>query len=110
MTQEDIKKIRKDFPWFNNNPKLCYLDNSATSLKPKCVIDAIVEYYEKFSCNPHNTDSLFTYNFMLLSKADKSSVFVNYVTHIINLGSNSSYRLALNLQQNIASKTIHLSF
>ena len=74
MTQEDIKKIRKNFPWFNNNPKLCYLDNSATSLKPKCVIDAIVEYYEKFSCNPHNTDSLFTYS--LHTKINKSRQLV----------------------------------
>lgn len=47
----DTKKIKKDFPIFKNIPNLVYLDSTATSLKPKIVIDKIVEYYEKYSGN-----------------------------------------------------------
>lgn len=45
---------REDFPMLKND--LIYLDNSATSLKPKCVIDKITEYYEYYSANAHRGD------------------------------------------------------
>jgi len=44
--------IRKDFPILKNR-KLVYLDSSATSLKPKCVIDAIDGYNSQYSANVH---------------------------------------------------------
>lgn len=47
----DVDKIKKDFPIFQNDPSLVYLDSSATSLKPKIVIDKLIEYYEKYSAN-----------------------------------------------------------
>lgn len=43
--------IKKDFPIFDNNPSLIYLDSTATSLKPKSVIDKLVEYYSSYSAN-----------------------------------------------------------
>ncbi len=52
--------LKKQFPWFSNNPDYVYMDSGATTLKPKCVIDSIVNYYEKWGTNPHNTDSSFT--------------------------------------------------
>ena len=55
----DISKIRKDFPILTrtmSNKPLVYLDNGATSLKPKCVIDKMTEYYEKYSANAHRGD------------------------------------------------------
>ncbi len=52
----DIDKIRNDFPMFNNNPDLVYLDSAATSLKPQCVIDAIVNFYSKHTSNVHRGD------------------------------------------------------
>ena len=42
---------RDDFPAIDNN--LIYFDNSATSLKPKCVIDKMIEYYSKYTSNIH---------------------------------------------------------
>ena len=45
---------REDFPALND--KLIYFDNSATSLKPKCVIDKMVEYYSKYTSNIHRGD------------------------------------------------------
>ena len=45
---------REDFPALDE--KLIYFDNSATSLKPKCVIDKMVEYYSKYTSNIHRGD------------------------------------------------------
>ena len=45
---------REDFPMLKQD--IIYLDNGATSLKPKCVIDKIVDYYENYSANAHRGD------------------------------------------------------
>ena len=47
-------KEKNDFPMLNKN--IVYLDNAATSLKPKCVIDKVKEYYEEYSANSHRGD------------------------------------------------------
>lgn len=52
----DVDKIRKDFPMIQNNPDLVYLDSAATSLKPQCVIDAVVDFYAKHTSNVHRGD------------------------------------------------------
>ena len=44
---------RSDFPLLANNPKLVYLDSSATSIKPQVVIDAEQNYYANFGVNIH---------------------------------------------------------
>jgi len=45
---------REDFPMLNQD--IIYFDNGATTLKPKCVIDKTVEYYEKYGANAHRGD------------------------------------------------------
>lgn len=45
---------REDFPALND--KLIYFDNSATSLKPKCVIDKMMDYYSNYTSNIHRGD------------------------------------------------------
>ncbi|MDP2649826.1 MAG: SufS family cysteine desulfurase [bacterium] len=42
---------KKDFPIFNNNKNLVYLDSAATTQKPKVVIDAISEFYQSYNSN-----------------------------------------------------------
>ena len=52
----NLEKIRKDFPILNekvNGNNLVYLDNAATSQKPKEVIESLVNYYEKYNSNVH---------------------------------------------------------
>ncbi|TJX67978.1 cysteine desulfurase [Soehngenia saccharolytica] len=49
-------KIREDFPILEkklNGSRLVYLDNAATTQKPKCVADAISDYYYNHNGNPH---------------------------------------------------------
>lgn len=56
----DVKKVRKDFPMLNGikmqDKPLIYFDNGATSLKPKCVIEKMNEYYFKYCANSHRGD------------------------------------------------------
>lgn len=49
----DINKIREDFYQFNDNPNLAYLDNGASSLKPRQVIDKLDDYYKRLGVNVH---------------------------------------------------------
>ncbi|HEY2164526.1 MAG TPA: SufS family cysteine desulfurase [Gemmatimonadaceae bacterium] len=44
---------RKDFPLLAANPELHYLDSAATSQKPRAVLDAMLDYYERDNANPH---------------------------------------------------------
>jgi cysteine desulfurase/selenocysteine lyase len=52
----DVKKIREDFPILSrkvNGKPLVYLDNGATSQKPKVVLDAINDLYSGYNSNVH---------------------------------------------------------
>ena len=52
----DIEKIRSDFQILKqkvNNKPLIYLDSSATSLTPDCVINEIEKYYKEYRANVH---------------------------------------------------------
>lgn len=45
---------REDFPILKND--LIYFDNGATTLKPKCVIEAMNDYYYNYGANIHRGD------------------------------------------------------
>jgi len=52
----DVDAIREDFPILKtkmNGKPLVYLDSAATSQKPRQVISAISEYYQKYNANIH---------------------------------------------------------
>ncbi len=52
----DTKRIRADFPILarkENGQRLVYLDNAATSQKPRRVLDAITHYYSEHNANVH---------------------------------------------------------
>ena len=56
MNKETVLEIRKEFPYLDEEKmgrKIVYLDNGATSQKPKCVIDALANYYSYQCANPH---------------------------------------------------------
>ncbi|MFK8005661.1 MAG: aminotransferase class V-fold PLP-dependent enzyme [Saprospiraceae bacterium] len=49
----ELKDIKSHFPIFQHHPNLVYLDNAATTQKPKVVIDAISNFYQKENANIH---------------------------------------------------------
>jgi cysteine desulfurase/selenocysteine lyase len=52
----DLQSIRRDFPILQrevHGKPLVYLDNAATSQKPRQVIQALVDYYEQTNANIH---------------------------------------------------------
>ena len=52
----DIQKIREDFPILSRTVygrPLIYLDNGATTQKPRCVVDAIADEYYSVNANVH---------------------------------------------------------
>ena len=63
----DINKIRQQFPMLKKQKTmqgkpLVFLDNSSTTFKPQCVIDAIERYYSDETANAHRGDYDLCYN------------------------------------------------
>tara|TARA_R110001606_G_scaffold98544_1_gene217597 strand:+ start:68758 stop:69972 length:1215 start_codon:yes stop_codon:yes gene_type:complete len=52
----DVNTLRQDFPILDqqvNGKPLVYLDNAATTQKPRAVIEAVDDYYRRFNSNVH---------------------------------------------------------
>lgn len=47
---------REDFKILNQDQKLIYFDNGATTLKPNQVVDSVIDYYTKYTANAHRGD------------------------------------------------------
>ena len=108
----DVEKVRKDFPILHqmvNGKPLIYLDNAATSQKPKNVIDAIETYYREYNSNIHrgvhtlSENATETYESSRLkiknfinANSTKEIVFVRGATEAINLVAQSLGRDSLN--------------
>lgn len=78
----DVEQIRQDFPILHqevNGYPLVYLDNAATTQKPKMVIDAVSRYYELENANVHRgTHHLSAEATRLFEEArQKVSLFMN---------------------------------
>ena len=56
MSALDVTALRRDFPALHqevNGKQLVYLDNAATSQKPRAVLDVLASYYERDNANVH---------------------------------------------------------
>ena len=56
MNNEELNKIREDFPILQREvygKPLIYLDNGATTQKPRCVVEAITDEYYSVNANVH---------------------------------------------------------
>jgi cysteine desulfurase/selenocysteine lyase len=53
----DVERVRKDFPILDRRVRddrpLVYLDSANTSQKPRAVLDAVAEFYERHNANIH---------------------------------------------------------
>jgi cysteine desulfurase / selenocysteine lyase len=97
----DVESVRQDFPILRrtvNGKPLVYLDNAATSQKPRGVIDALVDYYERFNANVHrgvhqlSQEATDAYEAVrrqaarfINASAEEEIVFVRNTTEAINL-------------------------
>jgi cysteine desulfurase/selenocysteine lyase len=113
----DVKKIRNDFPILHqiiNGKPLVYLDNAATSQKPKNVLDAIEKYYREYNSNIHrgvhtlSENATEAYELARLkiknfinARSNKEVIFVRGATEAINLVAQSFGRNSLNKNDEI---------
>lgn len=69
--------IKDDFPMLNKS--IIYFDNAATTFKPKCVINSIVDYYSNYSANAHRGDYDISYevDVMFENTREKVRNFIN---------------------------------
>ena len=112
---------REDFPMLKQD--IIYMDSCATSLKPKCVIDKMTEYYEEYSANAHRGDYDISYkvdqeiaNARNLVKdfinAEKSEeiVFTSGTTESLNMIANGFFKDLLEPEDEILiTKSEHAS-
>ena len=78
----DIQKIREDFPILGREvygKPLVYLDNSATTQKPRCVVEAITDEYYSVNANVHRGVHFLSQQATELHEASRETVrrFVN---------------------------------
>lgn len=101
----DVAKIRKDFPILNQKvggKRLIYLDNAATSQKPRSVIEAMNRFYVEENSNIHRgvhyLSELATQSYetartkvrrYINSASEKEIIFVRGATEGINLVAHS---------------------
>ena len=112
-----IKGIESDFPILSqkvNGKKLVYLDNAATTQKPKAVVKSIERYYNESNANIHRgvhalsqkaTDlyenSRKNISNFINAESEKQIIFVRGATEAINLVANSHVRPLLNQNDEI---------
>ena len=78
----DIQKIRADFPILSREvygKPLVYLDNGATTQKPRCVVDAITDEYYSVNANVHRGVHFLSQQATELHEASRETVrkFIN---------------------------------
>ena len=78
----DITKIREDFPILSREvygKPLVYLDNGATTQKPRCVVDSIMEEYYSVNSNVHRGVHFLSQQATNLHEASRETVrkFIN---------------------------------
>ena len=78
----DIEKIREDFPILSRtvyNKPLVYLDNGATTQKPRCVVESITDEYYSVNSNVHRGVHFLTQQATNLHEASRETVrrFIN---------------------------------
>jgi cysteine desulfurase/selenocysteine lyase len=82
MDMYDIEKVRADFPILSRkvyDRPLVYLDNGATTQKPRCVVDAIADEYYNVNANVHRGVHFLSQKATELHEASRETVrqFIN---------------------------------
>ncbi|MEJ2369165.1 MAG: aminotransferase class V-fold PLP-dependent enzyme, partial [Acidobacteriota bacterium] len=97
----DVMRIREDFPIFKrriHDHELVYLDNAATTQRPRQVVDAVVKYFTETNANIHRAIHTLGYEAtvayedahkkaakLIGAKSWREIVFVRNATEALNL-------------------------
>ena len=111
-TDLDVAAVKADFPLLSrevNGSPIVYLDSAATSQKPRCVLDAIDDYYETINANVHRgayqiaeqatqamEDARAKVAHFIGSPSTREVIFTKNATEAINLVAHSWGRSNLN--------------
>ncbi len=122
MTPLNTTQIRKDFPILEreiHGKQLIYLDNAATSQRPKNVIDAINRFYTTINANVHrgvhtlSEEATTAYEMtrrkitaFIHAKSDKEIVFTKNTTEAINLVAHGFVKPQLTAKDSILITTM----
>jgi cysteine desulfurase/selenocysteine lyase len=102
----DVEKVRKDFPALerlvHGDKPLVYLDNAATSQKPRQVLDALDDYYTRHNANVHRGIHVLAEEATALYEdaRDKVAAFINAADRsevVFTKNSTESLNLAANV-------------
>jgi cysteine desulfurase/selenocysteine lyase len=102
----DVEKVRKDFPALerlvHGDKPLVYLDNAATSQKPRQVLDALDDYYTRHNANVHRGIHVLAEEATALYEGarDKVAAFINAADRAEVVFTKNSTE-ALNLAANV---------
>jgi cysteine desulfurase / selenocysteine lyase len=104
----DVKAIRKDFPIYDREPKLTYLDSAASSLKVKSVIDHVDHYYQALGVNVHRGAYDLAYEATRLYEEARTTVskFINAENDeiVFTRGTTTSLNMIANAYRDILKK------
>ena len=93
-----MKETRLDFPMLKSD--IIYLDNGATTFKPKVVLDAINDYYENYSANAHRGDYSISYKVDVEYERARKKVadFINAIPEevVFTSGTTESINMVVN--------------
>src|SRR5712692_4477064 len=81
----DPRRVRRDFPIFERNPGLVFLDSGASAQKPSVVIDGVAEFYRRDYANVHRGVYRLSARSTELYEDAREIVFVRNATEAINL-------------------------
>ncbi|MBQ6687557.1 MAG: cysteine desulfurase [Bacilli bacterium] len=107
---------REDFPMLKQD--IIYLDNSATTLKPDCVLNKMAEYYKEYGANAHRGDYDISYKVdleyenvrdlvrdLINAKSKEEVVFTSGTTESLNMIVNGFFESLLEAGDEIILST-----
>lgn len=104
----DVKAIRKDFPIYDREPKLTYLDSAASSLKAKSVIDHVDHYYQALGVNVHRGAYDLAYEATRLYEEARTTVskFINAENNeiVFTRGTTTALNMIANAYRDVLKK------
>jgi cysteine desulfurase/selenocysteine lyase len=104
----DVKAIREDFPVYQNQPNMIYLDSAASALKVKSAIHQVDNYYQTLGVNVHRGAYDLAYETTMLFEGAREKVaqFIHAIPEeiVFTRGATSALNMVAHAYMNILSE------